>query len=458
MAVVIFLMLLRGCYHDSELETKDSTDEIAEKENLENIAEAETDIETEISDEPEHIHKNNKDGWYVSEGMHWYLCDCGEKFNAGDHDYGEWEILVEATEAEEGRREHHCSVCKYTETVIIPTLSHTHNFSEAWVSNQRAHWHMCDCGERSLYTDHGFGAWITVKEPTCTSRGIKSKKCIICGYEQTDSVSATGHIFKSGRCSVCGVTDGISYTVTFDANGGSVSKSSLLVRNGSTYGSLPLPKRDYYTFIGWYTEKNGGTEVISATVVNLSSNITLYAHWSQNKESDWVLASNIPEGALITDTKWVYDKTVSSWGSYGAWSSWSTTPVSENSSRDVETREVTVTYYKYYRYVNSAGTYGAADGYSVAGCNIYQEITLNYQLTWQKDVGVPLYGPYVYNGNEGLKNVWIPKSVDNVTHTEYRYRERTMEYSTQYGLVSTTEPVSSGEISNVKKYVRYRAK
>ena len=40
--------------------------------------------------------------------------------------------------------------------------------------------------------------------------------------------------------------------VVFDPNGGSVSDSYRYVQNGSSIGNLPTPKRDGYTFDGWY--------------------------------------------------------------------------------------------------------------------------------------------------------------------------------------------------------------
>ncbi len=108
-----------------------------------------------------------------------------------------------------------------------------------------------------------------------------------------------------------------SYTVTYNANGGSVSPSSKTVsctfknwntaQNGNgtsyssgasytansgatlyaqwtnpTYGALPTPTRTGYTFSGWYTSASGGTKVTSSSTV--SSNTTLYAHWSKEKE------------------------------------------------------------------------------------------------------------------------------------------------------------------------------
>ena len=43
-----------------------------------------------------------------------------------------------------------------------------------------------------------------------------------------------------------------TYTVTFDANGGSVNTSSKTVTYDSIYGNLPIPTRTGYTFLGWH--------------------------------------------------------------------------------------------------------------------------------------------------------------------------------------------------------------
>ena len=67
------------------------------------------------------------------------------------------------------------------------------------------------------------------------------------------------------------------WTVTFDANGGTLDGSSTVnVMNGQTIGEMPLPVSDHFAFLGWFTQKNGGDQVIAATVV--SSDMTLYAH------------------------------------------------------------------------------------------------------------------------------------------------------------------------------------
>ncbi|MDR0883024.1 MAG: InlB B-repeat-containing protein [Oscillospiraceae bacterium] len=76
------------------------------------------------------------------------------------------------------------------------------------------------------------------------------------------------------------------YTVTYAANGGKVGTATS-AKKSVTYASkyvLPAaPKRTGYKFAGWYTAKTGGTKVTASTVVKLSKNQTLYAHWTVNK-------------------------------------------------------------------------------------------------------------------------------------------------------------------------------
>jgi len=73
---------------------------------------------------------------------------------------------------------------------------------------------------------------------------------------------------------------GIIATVTFDPGDGSVSETSREVEIGLPVGILPTPTRNDHSFIGWFTQENGGDEVTDDTIV--TENITLYAHWEED--------------------------------------------------------------------------------------------------------------------------------------------------------------------------------
>ncbi len=72
----------------------------------------------------------------------------------------------------------------------------------------------------------------------------------------------------------------VYYTLTYNANGGTVTPTSKELKKLDKYGNLPTPTYTGYTFIGWYTSANGGTAVNSGTTIN--GNTTIYAHWTKN--------------------------------------------------------------------------------------------------------------------------------------------------------------------------------
>jgi uncharacterized repeat protein (TIGR02543 family) len=77
-----------------------------------------------------------------------------------------------------------------------------------------------------------------------------------------------------------------AYTVTFDAQGGtSPNPASKTVTYGSTYGALATTTKTDRTFGGWWTGTEGtGTEITAASIVSITSNITLYANWLENSD------------------------------------------------------------------------------------------------------------------------------------------------------------------------------
>ena len=68
------------------------------------------------------------------------------------------------------------------------------------------------------------------------------------------------------------------FTVTFDGNGGTPSVGSMTTTN-QKLTSLPSASRSgSYSFDGWYTKKNGGTEITTDT--EFPADTTVYAHWT----------------------------------------------------------------------------------------------------------------------------------------------------------------------------------
>lgn len=79
--------------------------------------------------------------------------------------------------------------------------------------------------------------------------------------------------------------------ITFDLNGGTINGSGTMdkqtVYSNEKLGTASVPttppQRTGYTFLGWYTQAEGGTKYTFTEAV--SSNITLYAHWNAHSHT-----------------------------------------------------------------------------------------------------------------------------------------------------------------------------
>ena len=112
------------------------------------------------------------------------------------------------------------------------------------------------------------GGWTT---PEFNTAGSYSYYCVITDGECSVQTNTVTVMVNSASLP--------TYTVTYDANGGSCSTTS---ENASSV-ALPTPTRDGYTFNGWYTAATGGTLVGAAgDSYAPSADITLYAQWTEN--------------------------------------------------------------------------------------------------------------------------------------------------------------------------------
>lgn len=70
-----------------------------------------------------------------------------------------------------------------------------------------------------------------------------------------------------------------TYKVSFDANKGKASKTSINVKYDSKFGTLPTAKRRNYKFAGWYT--SAGKKITASTKNTYAQAITLKAKWTK---------------------------------------------------------------------------------------------------------------------------------------------------------------------------------
>ena len=86
------------------------------------------------------------------------------------------------------------------------------------------------------------------------------------------------------------------FTLTLEANGGTVQPTSKDVVEGNAVGELPTPTREHYHFDGWYTAAEGGIQVTAGTVYEWESDITIFAHWTKRP----ILTFN-PNGGTVAE-------------------------------------------------------------------------------------------------------------------------------------------------------------
>ena len=69
------------------------------------------------------------------------------------------------------------------------------------------------------------------------------------------------------------------YLITFDSHGGSAIPD-INIQPGSSVGTLYTPFRDGYTFLGWFTQEDGGERVLERTIP--PDSMTCHAHWMKD--------------------------------------------------------------------------------------------------------------------------------------------------------------------------------
>lgn len=97
--------------------------------------------------------------------------------------------------------------------------------------------------------------------------------------------AAVKNLADSGTFTLYAQWKPVTCSVSFDPNGGTLADSaprSRTVTFDAVYGKdgdFPVPERKRYTFLGWFTAKEGGTQVRTDMRVDQASSHSLYAHW-----------------------------------------------------------------------------------------------------------------------------------------------------------------------------------
>lgn len=144
-----------------------------------------------------------------------------------------------------------------------------------WTANQytvtlNANGGTCDKDSVAVTYDGTYGK---LPEPVMTGYTFKG------WFDGEDKIEATTKVTKAENHELKANWEINKYTVTFNANGGNCSEPSRTVNYNDAYGTLPVPTRDGYNFVGWFTAAEGGTQVSTTDVVESSH--TLYAQWTE---------------------------------------------------------------------------------------------------------------------------------------------------------------------------------
>lgn len=92
-----------------------------------------------------HSHKGQSGVWESNEEKHWSICECG-----------------------------------------IAMESEAHQYTEK--SDTENHWQECICGNKKDIKAHEFGAWVQTKAATQKEKGLQTRTCSACGYEQSKEI------------------------------------------------------------------------------------------------------------------------------------------------------------------------------------------------------------------------------------------------------------------------------
>ena len=159
------------------------------------------------------------------------------------HEFGEWEVILEATCTQKGKQVRVCSLCMHIENSDIDLKAHTVETlvkvdptckSEGKTEGEKCS--ICQsvlkaqepiptishnydkgictmCGAEEPACNHTFGGWNTVKDATCADKGLKERSCAGCGEKEQVEIETLPHPEETDQavaatCTEPGLTEG----------------------------------------------------------------------------------------------------------------------------------------------------------------------------------------------------------------------------------------------------------
>lgn len=118
---------------------------------------------------------------------------------------------------------------------------------------------------------------LITKKATCTSTGVKTKTCTVCGKTKTETISKKSHTYKSNVCSVCGYWKTSSIKSKKAINTTYYVKSSSAKVHSGPYGATRTVK----------TLQKGTKIAVTEKLVNASDNV-----WYKTSEG-YIFSDNV---------------------------------------------------------------------------------------------------------------------------------------------------------------------
>lgn len=286
-------------------------------------------------------------------------------------------------------------------------------------------------------------------------------------FTQLFSLDGSDAVMPSRSITLHAKWQALSYNIIFDANGGNIAVSQKQALSDVAIGDLPTPTRQYYTFDGWFTEREGGEKITAESKFARTDDITLYAYWTLNSfivnfdaNGGSCDKSNIRGycgkvlGALPTPTK-----------DYYTFKGWFTdisngTQVTDSS---MYTTANDITVYAHWeihpekgwiksselpndaqvinrKYSYTQRLYASSDSSSMSGWTKYD----TKRTSWGAK-----QGPVDSNPSNGARNVWSESYVTSSNYkTVYKYFRYAVNYTGGYGSY-----VKSSKYPNYYEYI-----
>ncbi|MBQ0109197.1 MAG: InlB B-repeat-containing protein, partial [Clostridiales bacterium] len=160
-------------------------------------------------------------------------------------------------------------------------------------------WTLEPCNKYTLTYQANGGSIVSIKQTAYQGHSLKITAIVPTrtNYEflgwatNENATSATYHsgdsIILAADTTLYAVWKGNTYTVSYNANGGSGAPSSQTKTHGVTLTlSSTKPTRDGYTFLGWSTSSTATSATYSAGGSSTANaNTTLYAVWKKNEDT-----------------------------------------------------------------------------------------------------------------------------------------------------------------------------